>query len=70
MNTMWDCGATMSFNTFKKAKMGKLKGVTVQLSVVKVGGDTQKIRSCKYKLPLIDKSDETVYLEVYVIERH
>ena len=69
VNTMWDCGATMCFITFKKAKMGKLKGVPVQLSVVKVGGDTENIRSYKYKLPLIDKSDETVYLEVYGIER-
>ena len=69
VNTLWDCGATMSFITFKKAKMGKLKGVPVQLSVVKVGGDTEAISSYKYKLPLIDKSDETVYLEVYGIER-
>ena len=68
-NTLWDCGATMSFITFKKARAENLKGIPIRLSVTKVGGDVKDINSNKYELPLIDTAGNTVYFEVYCIER-
>ena len=60
-----NCGATMSFITLKKAKKAKLKGIPVEFSEVKVGGNTKKIKSYKYELPLIDKNNQTVYCGVW-----
>ena len=52
-NTMWDCGATMSFITNIKAEEERLEGIPLVLTVLKVGGGTEKINAKKYELPLI-----------------
>ena len=69
VNVMWDCGASMSFITFDKAKSMKLEGKPVELTLVKVGGESENIKSCKYDLPLIDDSGKTVWFQVYGIKK-
>jgi len=53
----------------KKAKEEKLIGITVQLSVVKVGGINEKLTSRKYKLTLIDKKGQELQIDVYGIDK-
>ena len=68
-NVMWDNAASLCFITNAKAKQEKLKGVKVNLSIVKIGGQTQKIETMKYKLPLLDKQGHAVEFEVYGINK-
>lgn len=60
----WDNGASLCFITNKKAKEEKLKGISAQLSVVKVGGVNEKLISRKYKLTLIDKKEQELQIDV------
>lgn len=69
LNVLWDGGATISLITFNKAKELNLDGENIQLSVVKVGGSKEEIRSSVYTLPLIDESGKTVTFQVYGIDR-
>jgi len=41
-NVMWDNAASLCFITNAKAKQEKLKGVKVNLSIVKIGGQNEK----------------------------
>ncbi len=46
-SVFWDGGATINLITFDKAKEINLVGVSVKLSVVKVGGSTVEIQSMR-----------------------
>ena len=45
LNVLWDTGASICFVTFQMAKLLKLKGRNVELSMIKVGGETERICS-------------------------
>ena len=62
---LWDNGASLCFITNKKAKEEKLKGIRVELSIVKVGGVNETLVSYKYKLTLIDKRGQELQIDVY-----
>ena len=64
---MWDNAASLCFITNTKAKQEKLKGSKVELSVIKVGAQSEK--TFKYKVPLIDKQGHVIEFEAYGIER-
>ena len=66
---MWDNAASLCFITNTKAKQEKLKGSKVELSVIKVGAQSEKIKTIKYKVPLIDKQGHVIEFEAYGIER-
>ena len=68
-NVMWDNAASLCFITNAKAKQEKHKGVKVNLSIVKIGGQNGKIETMKYKLPLLDKQGHAVEFEVYGINK-
>ena len=69
VNVMWDNAASLCFITNAKAKQEKLRGVKVNLSIVKIGGQNEKIETMKYKLPLLDKQGHAVEFEVYGINK-
>ena len=66
---MWDNAAALCFVTNTKAKQEKLKGSKVELSVIKVGAQSEKIKTNKYKVPLIDELGHVIEFEAYGIER-
>ena len=68
-NIMWDNAASLCFITNTKAKQEKLKGLKVELSVIKAGAQSEKIKSNKYKVPLIDKQGHVIEFEAYGNER-
>ena len=68
-NVMWDNTASLCFITNAKAKQEKLRGVKVNLSIVKIGRQNEKIETMKYKLPLLDKQGHAVEFEVYGINK-
>ena len=68
-NIMWDNAASLCFITNTKAKQEKLKGSKVELSVIKVGAQSEKIKTIKYKVPLIDNQGHVIEFEAYGIER-
>ena len=68
-NVMWDNAASLCFITNAKAKQEKLGGVKVNLSIVKLGGQNEKIETMIYKLPLLDKQGHAVEFEVYGINK-
>ena len=68
-NVMWDNAASLCFITNAKAKQEKLKGVKTSLSIVKIGGQNEKIETMKYKLPLMDKQGHAIEFEVYGINK-
>lgn len=68
-NVLWDSGASLCFITNSKAKAERLKGTKVELTVIKVGGDNEKISSNRYTLSLIDKQGQEVQFEVYGIDK-
>ena len=41
----------------------------MQLSIIKVGGESETMDTFKYKLPLIDKQGKTVVFNVYGIDK-
>ena len=68
-NVMWDNAASLCFITNTKVKQEKLRGVKANLSIVKIGGQNEKIETMKYKLPLLDKQGHAVEFEVYGISK-
>ena len=68
-NVMWDNAASLFFITNAKAKQEKLKGVQVNLLIMKIGGQSKKIETVKYKLPLLDTQGHTVEFKVYGIDK-
>ena len=58
INVLWDSGASLCFITNDKAKAERLKGTKVELSIIKVGGENEKIPSTRCKLSLIDNKVE------------
>ena len=68
-NVLWDSGASLCFITNSKAKAERLKGTKIELTVIKVGGDNEKISSNRYTLSLIDKRGQEVQFEVYGIDK-
>lgn len=60
VNVMWDNGSSLCFITNKKAKELKLTGKKATLTIVRVGGKTEILNSCKYELPLIDTDGQIV----------
>ena len=69
LNVMWDDGSTLSLITFEKAKVMGLKGSDVNLDIDTVGGQTKKLRSKRFKLPLIDKKGELVEISALGIDK-
>lgn len=70
VNVLGDSGAPLCFIiTNDKAKAELLNGTKVELSIIKVGGDNEKITSTRYKLSLIDKQDQEVKFDVYGIDK-
>ncbi|KAL9955853.1 hypothetical protein ACROYT_G037242 [Oculina patagonica] len=68
-NVLWDTGASLCFITNAKARAENLKGIKTQLSIIKVGGESENVDTFKYKLPLIDKQGKTVVFDVYGIDK-
>ena len=68
-NVLWDMGASLCFITNAKARAENLKGIKTQLSIVKVGGESETVDTFKYKLPLIDKQGKTIVFEAYGINK-
>ena len=68
-NVLWDTGASLCLITNAKARAENLKGIKTQLSIIKVGGESETVDTFKYKLPLIDKQGKTVVFNVYGIDK-
>ena len=68
-NVLWDTGASLCFITNAKARAENLKGIKTQLSIIKVGGESETVDTFKYKLPLIDKQGKAVVFNVYGIDK-
>ena len=68
VNILWDSGASLCFITNSKAKAKRLKGTKVELSIIKVEGDNEKIASNRYKLSLIAEQGQEVQFDVYRID--
>ena len=66
---LWDTGASLCFITNAKARAGNLKGIKAQLSIIKVGGESETVDTFKYKLPLIDKQGKAIVFDVYGIDK-
>lgn len=69
VNVLWDIGVLFSFIMNKKVKLEKLKGIKIELFVIKVGGMKERFYLYKYKFLLIDKEGYIVYFEVYGIDK-
>ena len=69
LNVLWDGGATLSLITFRKANQLNLVGEEVKLTVVKVGGKIEEMKSYKYELVLIDSCLKKVSFFVYGIKK-
>ena len=68
-NVFWDSGSTLSFITNQLAKKLKLKGKSIQLSMVTVGGKITTLESKQYEIGLVDKAGGHVKIDVIGIER-
>ena len=68
-NVLWDTGASLCFITNAKTRAENLKGIKTQLSIIKVGGESENVDTFKNKLPLIDKHGKTVVFNVYGIDK-
>ena len=69
VNVMWDNAASLCFVTNSKAREQNLKGKKVDLSIIKIGAQDEKINTMKYTLPLIDAQGQTVHIEAYGIDQ-
>ena len=67
---MWDSAAFLCFITNNKAKEESLKGAAVDLSIVKIGGQYNTIRTVKYKLSLLDKQGKVVEFDYVRQDKH
>ena len=54
VNLMWDNAASLCFVTNSKAKEQNLKGNKVDLSIIKIRAQDEKINTMKYILPSVD----------------
>ena len=66
---LWDGGATISLITFRKALELGLKGKEVDLSVTKIGGTKQMIKSYKYEVGIKAKDGKFVDFILYGIDK-
>jgi len=55
--------------TNAKARAENLKGIKTQLSIMKVGAESENVDTFEYELPLIDKQGKTVVFDVYGIDK-
>ena len=69
VNVIWDNAASLCFVTNSTAKEQNLKGKKVDLSIIKIGAQDEKINTMKYILPLVDAQGQTVHIEVYGIDQ-
>ena len=69
VNVMWDNAASLCFVTNSTAKEQNLKGKKVDLSIIKIGAQDEKINTMKYILHLVDAQGQTVHIEVYGIDQ-
>ncbi|XP_068696959.1 uncharacterized protein [Montipora foliosa] len=69
VNVMWDNAASLCFVTNSKAKEQNLKGKKVDLSIIKIGAQDEKINTMKYILPLVDAQGQTVHIDAYGIDK-
>ena len=68
LNVLWDSGATVSLITFQKAEALGLKGMPLTMTIGKVGGETQKVKSAAFIVPMLNQSNEVVDVRAYGIE--
>lgn len=68
-NVLWDTGASLCFITNAKARAENLKGIKTQLSIIRVGGESETMDTFKYKLPLNDIEGKAVIFDVYGIDK-
>ena len=66
---LWDGGATISLFTFQKASQIGLKGEEVNLSVTKIGGTKQLLKSYKYEVGIKTKDGKFVDFILYGIDK-
>ncbi|XP_068712364.1 myosin-2 heavy chain-like [Montipora foliosa] len=69
VNVMWDNAASLCFVTNSKAKEQNLKGKKVDLSIIKIGAQDEKINTMKYILPLVDAQGQIVHIDAYGIDK-
>ena len=69
VNVIWDNAASLCFVTNSKAKEHNLKGRKVDLSIIKIGAQDEKINTMKYIVPLVDAQGQTVHIEAYGIDQ-
>ena len=69
VNVLWDGGSTLSLITFDAAKRMNLEGTPTKLSVIKVGGVPEEIKSQKYDLLLYNNQQQPVAFRVYGMEK-
>ena len=69
VNVMLDNAASLCFITNAKAKEEKLKGTKVDLSIIKIGAQDERINTNKYILPLVDTRGQIVLIEAYGIDK-
>ena len=63
VNVMWDSAASLCFITNNKAKAETLKGKKVELSIIELGGRTERLQSHRYRIPLIDLDGNKVHFD-------
>lgn len=68
LNILWDGGATISMITFSKARDMSLNGEPIKISVIKVGGQKQEMSSYLYELPVANKKEKMINLQVSKID--
>ena len=68
LNVLWDSGATVSLITFQKAETLGLEGKPLTMTIGKVGGEIQKVKSSAFTVPLLNERNEIVEVKAYGIE--
>lgn len=68
LNCLWDGGSNLSFITLRKAKELQLRGKSVDIQIVKVGGTVENITTFWYTIFLVDKFRAFVPINVIGIE--
>lgn len=69
LNAFWDGGSKVSMITFAKAKQLGLKGESIKISIIKVGGDKETIDSQLYRVPIVDRDGNREYFTAFGIKR-
>ena len=67
-NVLWDTGASLCFIANAIARAENLKVIITQLSIIKVGGESETVDTFKCKLPFIDKQGKTIVFDFYRID--